>query len=128
MRIPVHSPILLFALAGLAAAPASAKEIRVFNIGKTFSDWCRNLRKELRVEKLKIQYWRLFREVFVQLGTLVAQYAGYFYFAYQTMRGVFTIGDMVMFFAAFYRAQGYLIQLLGALTRLYETNLLSEAL
>lgn len=57
------------------------------------------------------------------LGTIVAQYVGYFYFAYQTVTGRFTLGDMVMFFTAFYRAQSYLRLLLGGITGLYESNL-----
>ena len=112
----------------IVTGSAPAKELRVFDYGRTFSDWCLDLRKQLRSEKLNIQYWRLTREFFVQFGTVIAQYAGYFYFAYQTVAGVFTLGDMVMFYAAFYRAQLYLRQLLQGITGLYESNLFINSL
>lgn len=110
----------------LITAPGPAKEMRVFDIGRTISGWARKLRRQLRSEKLNIQYWRLLRELAVQIGTLLAQYSGYFYFAYQTARGIFTLGDMVMFFAAFFRAQNFLRELLNGVTGLYESNLFIE--
>jgi ATP-binding cassette subfamily B protein len=105
-------------------AAGNAKEVRVFHLGELFRRWHRELRVKIRHERMRITRRRILVEFAVQCGATVAQYSGYLYVAVQTVRGEFTLGDLVMFYQTFARAQTFLQQLLQGLASLYENNLI----
>jgi ATP-binding cassette subfamily B protein len=103
---------------------ASAKEVRIFQLGELFRRWYRDLRRQIREGRMRLARRRVIIEFGVQCGATLAQYGGYLYVAIRTVQGDFTLGDLVMFYQAFLRAQTFLQQLLQALSGLYENNLL----
>jgi ATP-binding cassette, subfamily B, bacterial len=100
-----------------------AKEIRLFNLGPLFVGRFRDLRRKLRGEILGIAARRSAADLVAQTSTIVAIYGSLAFIAYQTVQGDITIGDLVMYFMAFQRGQGFLKNILGGLTGLYEDNL-----
>ena len=58
-----------------------------------------------------------------QAGATIAIFASFGYIAYRTLLGAMTLGDLVMYYQAFQRGQGYLRELLSGLAGLYEDNL-----
>jgi ATP-binding cassette, subfamily B, bacterial len=100
-----------------------AQEIRLFGLGPLFMGWFRELRKKLRVEKLQISARRSLADLITQASATVAIFGALAFVAYQTVEGMITIGDMVMYYGAFQRGQGALQEIWTGLTRLYEDNL-----
>jgi ATP-binding cassette subfamily B protein len=100
-----------------------AKEVRVFSLGGLFRKWFRELREKLREERLRITTRRSLAEFITQGSGTLAVFGTLAYISYQTLQGRITLGDMVMYFGAFQRAQGTLQDLLNSLTSLYEDNL-----
>ena len=58
-----------------------------------------------------------------QTSATVAIYGSFAFIAYRTVQGVITLGDLVMYYQAFQRGQGFLQEMLGGLAGLYEDNL-----
>ena len=100
-----------------------AQEIRLFGLGPLFMDWFRALRQRLRVEKLQISARRSLADLITQASATVAIFGALAFVAYQTVAGMITLGDMVMYYGAFQRAQGSLQDIWTSLTGLYEDNL-----
>ncbi len=100
-----------------------AKEIRLFDLGPLFVGRFRDLRRKLRGERLGIAARRSAADLVAQTSATVAIYGSFAFIAYQTVQGVITLGDLVMYFMAFQRGQGFLQEILGGLTGLYEDNL-----
>ena len=100
-----------------------AKEIRLFDLGHLFVGRFRALRRKLRREKLEIAARRSVAELVAQTSAIVAIYGSYAFIAYRTVQGTITLGDLVMYYQAFQRGQGFLQEMLGGLAGLYEDNL-----
>lgn len=100
-----------------------AKEIRLFDLGHLFVGRFRTLRRKLRREKLEIAARRSFAELVAQTSAIVAIFGSYAFIAYRTVQGTITLGDLVMYYQAFQRGQGFLKEMLGGLAGLYEDNL-----
>jgi ATP-binding cassette subfamily B protein len=100
-----------------------AKEIRLFGLGWLFMGWFRDLRKQLRVARLKLYARRSLADLTTQASATVAIFGALAFVAYQTVQGKITIGDMVMYYGAFQRAQSSLQEIWSSLTSLYEDNL-----
>jgi ATP-binding cassette subfamily B protein len=100
-----------------------AKEIRLFSLGPLFMGRFRDLRRKLRGERLGIAVRRSAADLVAQTSATVAIYGSFAFIAYQTVQGGITLGNLVMYFMAFQRGQGFLQEMLGGLTGLYEDNL-----
>ena len=100
-----------------------AKEIRLFALGALFRKWFSQLRQRLREERLRITTRRSLAELVAKGSGILAIFGTLAFISYQTLQGRITLGDMVMYFGAFQRAQGTLQDLLNSLTSLYEDNL-----
>ena len=100
-----------------------AKEIRLFNLGPLFMGRFRDVRRTLRKGRLDITRRRAIADLMAQTVATAAIYGSYAYVAYQTMWGKSTLGDLVMYYQAFQRVQGYLQGILSSLAGLYEDNL-----
>lgn len=107
----------------MLAGAAMAKEIRLFDIGKMFMDNYGNLRAQLRNERLKITTKRAIAEAVSQVGTNIAIFGSYAFIAYRTFQGLITLGDLLLYYQAFQRGQGFLRKMLGGLADLYEDNM-----
>ncbi len=100
-----------------------AKEIRLFNLGALFVNRFRALRRKLRGERLGIAARRSVADLVAQTSASLAIYGSFAFVAYQAVHGGVTMGDLVMYFMAFQRGQGFLQEMLGGLAGLYEDNL-----
>ena len=100
-----------------------AKEIRLFDLGPLIAGRFRQLRRNLREARLGIATRRSLAELMGQTSATVAIYGSYAFIAYRAVHGAITLGDMVMYFLAFQRGQGFLQEMLSALAGLYEDNL-----
>jgi len=105
-----------------------AKEIRIFNLGSLFMRRFRDLRSQLRRERLAIATRRSIAELVTQAGATLAVFGSYAFIAYRTVQGAITLGDLVMYYQAFQRGQGFLRSLLTGLAGLYEDNLFLSSL
>ena len=100
-----------------------AKEIRLFDLGPLFADRFRQVRTKLRQESLNLTTRRTVAEVITQSGAIIAAFVLYGFLAFRALRGLITLGDLVMFYQVVQRGQGYLNQVLGSIASLYENNL-----
>ena len=100
-----------------------AKEVRLFDLGSLFMRRFRDLRKQLRRERLEIATRRSVAELVAQVSATLAVFGSYAFIAYRTVHGSITLGDLVMYFQAFQRGQGFLREMLSGLSGLYEDNL-----
>jgi ATP-binding cassette, subfamily B, bacterial len=62
-------------------------------------------------------------QLVARIATLLGIYGSYAYIAYRALQGTITLGDLVMYYQAFQRGQGFLQNVLGSLAGLYEDNL-----
>jgi ATP-binding cassette subfamily B protein len=100
-----------------------AKEARLFDLGPLFMARFRQLRSTLRKERLSLFVRRSVAELAAQALSVGAIYSAFAFIAYQTLRGSTSLGDLVMYYQAFQRGQGFLQSFLGGLASLYESNL-----
>jgi len=105
-----------------------AKEVRLFNLGSLFMSKFRDLRKQLRTERLRIIRGRSTREVVTQAGVTVVMLGTFVFVAYQAIQRSITLGGVVMFLQAFQRGQGSVQELLAGLAGLHEDNLFLSSL
>jgi len=100
-----------------------AKEIRLFDLGSLFSRRFHKLRHQLYQESLAIATKQSLEGLITQTSAILAVYSSYAFIAYQTVRGTFTLGDLVMYYQAVQRGQDALRGLWNGLSNLYEDNL-----
>ena len=100
-----------------------AKEVRLFNLGSLFMERFRELRTQLRREQLNLSTRQAAAGFGAQLATSAAVYGSYAFIAYRTVQGDITLGDLVMYYQAFQRAQSFFQSILNSLAGLYEDNL-----
>lgn len=110
-------------LNGLLTAERHAKEIRLFDLGPLLMQRSRELRRALRQEKTGIAFKRALGELAAQSGATLSVYGSFAFIAYRTLQGAMTVGDLVMYYQAFQRGQGYLREMLSGLAGLFEDNL-----
>ncbi|MGA2781885.1 MAG: ABC transporter ATP-binding protein [Smithella sp.] len=100
-----------------------AKEVRLFDLGNIFRRRHRDLREILRRERLRLTKSRSVFDLIAQTGAIVALFGMLAFIAGRTIRGAMTLGDMVMYYQAFQRAQSYLQDIMGGLAGLYEDSM-----
>lgn len=101
----------------------SAKEIRLFGLGEVLRSRHRDLRRKITGERLGLVARRSVAEVLAQVVAIAAVTASMLVIARRALAGGVTIGDMVMYFAAFQRAQDFFREMLTGMAGLYEDNL-----
>ena len=100
-----------------------AKEIRIFGHGREFLRRHRELRKRLIRERMKMTKSRTVQDIAAQSVAVGAVFAAMFFIARRALVGAITVGDVVMYFGAFQRAQDFFREMLTGLAGLYENNL-----
>jgi ATP-binding cassette, subfamily B, bacterial len=100
-----------------------AKEVRSFGLGELLSGQSRELRATLRGERLAIAKRQMTIDLVVHLSQTVALFAAFGYVVVRALRGMQSVGDIVMLYQAFQRGQGFLQSMVGSLGSLYENNL-----
>jgi len=100
-----------------------AKEIRLFNIGKTFIERFQKLRSELREIRFNLDKKNSFYSTIAHICTTVIVFTAYLWIAHDAVLGIVSIGSFVMFYQAFQKGQTFLQSFLEGIARLYENNL-----
>jgi ATP-binding cassette, subfamily B, bacterial len=100
-----------------------AKEIRLFDLGATFREWFKELRRVLRGERLRITARRSLADLASQAVATLAVFGTFAYIAWQTIQGTITLGAMMMYYTAFNTGLNALQSVLGGVAGLYEDNL-----
>lgn len=108
---------------GILTGSGYSKEVRLFDLGKLFMDRARDLRRKLREGRLTLSRQRALTDFAAQTFATTAIYGCYAFVAYQAIGGKLSVGDLVMYFQAFQRVQGFLQGILSSLTGLYADNL-----
>jgi len=108
---------------GVLTGSAYSKEVRLFDLGKLFMDRARDLRRKLREGRLTLSRQRALTDFAAQTFATTVIYGCYAFVAYQVIGGRLTVGDLVMYYQAFQRVQGFLQGILSSLTGLYADNL-----
>jgi ATP-binding cassette, subfamily B, bacterial len=107
----------------LLTGDSFAKEIRLFNLGKYFSDRFSQLRHQLYQEVLKLSLQRASAGFLAQgLGSVIV-FSAYGFILYQAFQGKLRLGDLFLYYQAFERGQTALKDLLSNISGLYEDNL-----
>jgi ATP-binding cassette subfamily B protein len=101
----------------------TAKEVRLFGLGDLFRGRHRQLRQQLMRERLHLATRRTFFELLAQIVAVAAVFGSMFVIAQRALAGAITVGDVVMYFGAFQRAQDFFRDILAGVASLYENNL-----
>jgi ATP-binding cassette subfamily B protein len=101
----------------------AAKEVRLFDLGGLFRDRYRALRDKLRRERIGLGARRSAADLLAQLAGTAAVFGSFAVIAVAAVRGLITLGDLVMYFAAVQRGLASLQEVLGGVAALYEDNL-----
>ncbi|WP_289054024.1 ABC transporter ATP-binding protein [Carboxylicivirga marina] len=100
-----------------------AKELRVFNLGKTFKKEYEHFKHDLRNKQWSLSKRKTINEIAVQLFSTAILLFIIAFVIKQTVEGNISAGTMAMYFLALQRAYSVLQGLLGNLSSLYEDNL-----
>jgi ATP-binding cassette, subfamily B, bacterial len=107
----------------LLTTDSHAKEIRLFDLGPLFMKWYKDLRKELRTERLSITATQSAADLIAQTISVVAIFGSYVFIALRAFQGTITLGDLVMYFGALQQGYSFLSSFLNGFADLYEDNL-----
>lgn len=107
----------------LLSSTGAAKECRLFALGPVFAERAAALRKVLRTERLGLLLRRLIAEGSSHVIGTVAATAIVGHMAFQALRGLLTVGDVVLNFQAFQRGIAAFQELIGGISAVYENNL-----
>jgi ATP-binding cassette subfamily B protein len=100
-----------------------AKEVRVLGLGEEFLRRHRGLRKQVMRERLAMTKRRTTQDVLAQGLTVAAVFGAMFFIARRALAGAISVGDVVMYFGAFQRAQEFFREMVTGFAALYENNL-----
>lgn len=103
--------------------PEHAKELRLFDLGLWFVGKIRTLQGKLHREWRRLAGRALFAELATYGAGTIAIFACFATIAVWAVRGRLSIGELVMFYQAFYVGQTVVGDALGGLAGLYEHNL-----
>ena len=103
--------------------PAFAREIRLYGLAERFADAFREVRAAVLADRRRVLAWRAWATVATKVPPTLALFAGMVLLAGRVADGSTSVGDMVMFLAAFQQGQGNLRALLRDLAALHEDGL-----
>ena len=99
---------------------AHAKELRLFDLGDLFKNRFRTIRQHLLKEKFELAKRRTIAEFSTTILSVIAMWGAYAFIAYQTVLGMITVGDLVLYNQSFRKAYDSIWSLLQGVAGLYE--------
>jgi ATP-binding cassette, subfamily B, bacterial len=103
----------------VSTAPA-AKEVRIFGLGPFLIRRHRELRNQLRYEKVRMTAALSLKELLTQGAGAVGMLGVFGYLSLRVIHGQMGLGDIVMYYQGIQRGVSFLRTILGSLTSLYE--------
>lgn len=100
-----------------------AQENKSFGFSSALIPRFRELRRQLRGERLGLLKQQAWGEWIIQSGGVAAVFGCLAYMAAQAARGLMTVGSLVMFAQAMRRAEGFVRDSLQSVAHLYEDSL-----
>ena len=100
-----------------------AKEMRLFGLGDRFRGWYRELRTQLRKERVHLSGRRSLAELGAGAAAVLAVFGTFAYIAWRAIHATLSIGLVVAYYQAFQTSLSSLQAVLGGLTSLYEDSL-----
>ena len=101
----------------------AAPEMRLFGVGQHFKTAYRALRQRLRSERLAQLRSQQIGRLGASVIALLATGATMAWMLWRVFQGIFTLGDLVLFYQALNRGQGLMRSLLGSVNQLYSNTL-----
>lgn len=105
-----------------------AKDIRLLGLGDLFRKRFQKVRAGLRMERRRIAVRRSILEIATDTISTIVLFLCTWLVIARTLSGTLSLGDFVMFFAAFQRAQSALQESLQGMIQLYESCLFLTSL
>ena len=100
-----------------------APEVRLFNLGESFRSSYQGLRGRLRFEHLRLLRRQNFATAGAGVSGVLISGAAMAWMVWRALQGVITLGDLVLFYQAFYRGQTLMRSLLGTAGQIYSSGL-----
>jgi ATP-binding cassette subfamily B protein len=100
-----------------------AKELRVLGLGEEFLRRHRGLRTQAMRERREMTKRRTAHDIAAQSLTVAVVFGAMFFIAQRALAGAISVGDVVMYFGAFQRAQEFFREMVTGFAALYENNL-----
>lgn len=100
-----------------------AKELRLFGLAPLFIGRFDGLKGFLRQQLISLARRRSAAELVAQASGVVAIFGALGFIAWRTLEGSISLGDLVMYFQAFQRGQGFLRAMMQNIASLYGNNL-----
>jgi ATP-binding cassette subfamily B protein len=101
----------------------AAAEMRLFGLGPRFKSVFQQLRNALRQQHLNLLKRHVRMRFFASLMTLVCSGAALTWMTWRTLLGRQTLGDLALFYQAFYRGENILKTLLASVGQIYSNGL-----
>ncbi|OGO34146.1 MAG: multidrug ABC transporter ATP-binding protein [Chloroflexi bacterium RBG_16_54_18] len=101
----------------------TAPELRLFALGNYFRQHYADLRTRLRTERLRLQRDQSLSETAAGLSALLITGLAMVWMISQILDGVFSLGDMALFYAAFNQGQKLMRTLLSQVGEIYSNSL-----
>lgn len=101
----------------------TAPELRLFDLGDIFHQRYRSLRQRLRTERLRLQRDQSLSETVAGLLALLITGLAMVWMITQILHGVFSLGDLALFYAAFNQGQKMMRSLLSQVGEIYSNSL-----
>ena len=100
-----------------------AAEVRLFNLGPSFRSSYQGLRSRLRSEHLRLLRRQNFAIAGAGVSGVLISGAAMAWMVWRALQGFITLGDLVLFYQAFYRGQSLIRSLMGTAGQIYASNL-----
>ena len=97
----------------------AASELRLFGLGKHFQEAHQRLRRRLRQEHLRLAWSEGLAEAGARVFGLLVTGAALAWMAWRTMQGLISLGQLALFYQAFYRGQSLMRSLLQSVGQVY---------
>lgn len=104
----------------------TAMEIRIFDLGKRFSDQFQRIRLQLRSELLRIMRSEMITKILSQIFALFIAALIFAWVLWQALHGRVSLGGLAMFYQAFNQSQKLLQTLLSSVGSVYKNVLFIE--
>jgi ATP-binding cassette subfamily B protein len=101
----------------------TAPEIRLFDVGGYFGEAYRSIRERLRRENLRLIKTQSIAQLSAAASALLLTATVLGWMIWRSLNGIYTLGDLALFYQAFHQGQSLMRSLLGSLGQIHR-NLL----